>query len=217
MTKLRTFVLGIGATFGLPWLFLIVIPFFELRAIPPVDYDFDKDGRSGSYPGNHTDLDGVSVYASEGCAYCHTQVIRPVQVTLDGWRLGWGQDQQGKPEEPTRPTRPEDYQGESYAHLGIMRTAPDLANVGYRYDRLGFFKLLYDPRAPQSWSSMPAYRHLFNKQPLQGEPSADAVEVNEEEGYQVVPSPKARALVDYLMSLKRDLPIPAALASGRPD
>ena len=217
MTKLRTFVIGIGATFGLPWLFLIVIPFFQLRALPPVDYVFEVDERNGSYPGNHTDTDGLSIYASEGCAYCHTQVIRPAQITLDGWRIGWGEAQEGKPEEPTRPTRPEDYQGESYAFLGVQRNGPDLANVGYRYDRLGFFKLLYDPRAPQAWSSMPSYRHLFEKQTLQGAPSDEAVEVNEEEGYQVVPTAKARALVDYLSSLKRDLPIPAALANGRPE
>ena len=161
MTKLRTFVLGIGITFGLPWLFMIVIPFFELRALTPVAYDFKEDGRSGTYPANHTDIDGLSVYASEGCAYCHTQMIRPAQVTMDGWRLGWGEIQEGKPEEPTRPNRPEDYLGEPYAFLGIQRNAPDLANVGWRYDRLGFYQLLYEPRVPQSWSSMPSFQRKW--------------------------------------------------------
>ncbi len=52
MTKLRTLLIGIGATFGLPWLFLIVIPFFQLRALAPVPYDFDLDQRTGSYPPN---------------------------------------------------------------------------------------------------------------------------------------------------------------------
>ncbi len=219
MTKLRTFLIGIGVTFGLPWLFLVVIPFFQLRALEPVAYDFEVDQRAGIYPPNYTDTAGARVYAREGCAYCHTQMIRPAQVAMDGWRLGWGQEQGGKPEFPTRPNRPEDYAGEGYAFLGIQRSGPDLANVGWRYDRQWHYGHLYNPRERHPWSLMPSFRHLFEKQVVQGVVSEEAVAVVEEDGveYQIVPGEEARALVSYLLSMKRDLPVPAALANGRTD
>ena len=140
---------------------------------------------------------GRSVYAAEGCAYCHTQVVRPTYAGPDMWRPGWG----GRDEEGfARETQPQDYANEGFALLGYQRIGQDLSNVGYRITtEEEMHRHLNNPTSIKRDSGMPAFRHLYN-------PSATG------EGY--VPTPKAEALVDYLLSLKKDQPLPAALAGG---
>lgn len=220
MTDFRTFVYKIIAAFGLPWLLLIVQPVMQYQAVEPVSYDKDKgDELDSTYtfpltaPVNHQ---GERIYAMEGCSQCHTQMIRPASMALDAWRKGWGQDQSPSPAAPARATELRDYIGEKHSFLGIQRNGPDLANVGYRFEnRTDLHLHLYEPRAVNSWSTMPSYRHLYQVRPIQGQGSAAALPLAGTKyappaGHEVVPTPEAEQLVNYLLSLKRDYPTPGS-------
>ncbi|MDA7921192.1 cbb3-type cytochrome c oxidase subunit II [Verrucomicrobiales bacterium] len=194
---------ALGVVFALPWLFLIVIPFIKMSNAKPVPYT-EADGVEGiaAYPDKALQRHGSSdygrqIYAAEGCAYCHTQVVRPTYAGPDMWRPGWG----GREEEGlARETHPGDYATEKVAMLGYQRIGQDLSNVGHRIkSREVMHQHLADPRGLDPDSGMPAYKHLYKKSSI-------------DDGY--VPTGKAEALVDYLMSLKKDQKIPSAVVSG---
>ena len=134
----------------------------------------------------------------------------------EGWRNGWA----GRVEENlARSTRPQDYSGESYAHLGIARLGPDLSNYGHRASGLNeLFLHLYDPFQMEPQSLMPSYRNLFHTRKVQGERSADALDIEldceDADQWEVVPSDDAKALAAYLLSMKKDGLVPKSLAGG---
>jgi len=73
---------------------------------------------------------------------------------------------------------------------------------------------LYSPRSmsPDNRdSTMPAYKFLYEKQPISGERSADALQLTGPEapppGWEVVPTYDAKCLVAYLMSLDQSHPL----------
>ena len=105
------------------------------------------------------------------------------------WHEGWG-GRQGQ----MRETRPQDYHGESVAMLGYQRIGQDLSNVGSRMDREALHRILSNPKSVSSVNMMPAYRNLYVKNGDEWEPTSDA-----------------EALVDYLLSRKKDQPLPAEL------
>ena len=228
MSDFRKFVLGLGVSFGVPWLLLIVIPALKYQHLKPQAYDKDADGMDGFYPPAGINRQGQLVYAREGCAQCHTQMIRPVQMGLDGWRKGWGEDQSGRPAEAVRSNTLRDYLGEPYAFLGVQRNGPDLANAGWRFEsRAQVHQMLFAPRSVNSWSNMPSFSHLYIVRKAQGPVSDKAVKLPKEfapaVGMEVIPTPQAEALVDYIMSLKKAYPVPgqakalaAAAASSSP-
>lgn len=224
MTNFRTFILGLAASFGLPWLCLIVLPAMQYEHLTPVAYDKDKDGVEGYFPPAPINGQGQLVYIREGCNQCHTQMIRPVQLGLDGWYKGWGQDQEGRPAAPVRPNVLRDYLSEKYALLGIQRVGPDLANFGWRApDANALHVHLYAPRSVHDWSTMPSYKQLYKLQKIQGPVSDRALKLPKHfaapAGYEVVPTPEADRLVEYLLSLKKDYPVPgqsAAVAAAAP-
>ena len=226
MTGSRKFLFGLVGAFGVPWLLLIIIPVIKAQKLTPEAYDKDRDGIEGVYPSTTIDRQGQLVYIGEGCAQCHTQMIRPSFVRiLDGWKKGWGSDQTEVPKHVVRPSKWEDYMGEPVAPLGIQRNGPDLANYGYRApaDRAAIHLKLYAPRATKetAWSIMPSYRHLYKVKPIEGNGAATALklpkdlpkEFHPEEGYEVVPTPAAEQLVDYLLSLKKDSPVPGEVVA----
>jgi cytochrome c oxidase cbb3-type subunit II len=218
MSNFRTFILALTASFGLPWLCLIVIPALKYQALSPVAYDKDKDGVEGYYPPAPINRQGQLVYAREGCNQCHSQMIRPPQLALDGWRKGWGQDQEARPAAPVRSNTLLDYLGEPFAYLGVQRNGPDLANYGWRApSREAIHVKLFAPRSLHDWSIMPAFKSLYEVRKAQGPASEKALKLTgkfaPQDGYEVVPTPEAEALVDYLLSLKKDHPIPGATAA----
>ena len=94
------------------------------------------------------------------------------------------------------------------AQLGTMRTGPDLANIGVRSPSSTWHLLhLYNPRITSPGSIMPPFPFLFAKRPISANgPSADALQLGgdfaAEDGYEVVPTEDAFALVAYLQLLK---------------
>jgi cytochrome c oxidase cbb3-type subunit II len=102
--------------------------------------------------------------------------------------------------------------------LGDMRIGPDLVDVGARIAKTIDNTLLlhlYDPRITTPGSIMPPFAFLFTTQKMGNQPSANALKfVNDSpgprpaEGYEVVPTARAIALVAYLRSLNIDYDLP---------
>ena len=91
-------------------------------------------------------LEGRDIYMREGCAVCHTQMVRPLQheTARYGHYSVAGED--------------------AYEHpflWGSKRTGPDLARVGGRYSDAWHIAHLMDPRSVVPVSNMPAYPWLF--------------------------------------------------------
>lgn len=190
-------IVGIAIAFAVPWILLVLVPYIQHSNLEPIPYEEDVEGGYQEYPERAFYRVGSSdygreIYAAEGCAYCHTQMIRPTYAGPDMWRPGWG----GRDQETARETRPRDYVLEDVALLGYQRIGQDLSNVGHRITtRELMHKHLSDPKSIDPNSGMPAYLHLYRESPY-------------EEG-KLIPTSRAEALVDYLLSLKKDQPLPA--------
>ena len=214
MTSLRNLIFGLAGAFGLPWLVLIMIPALKAQKLAPMAYDKDRDGIEGQYPGAGINRLGQLVYLREGCVQCHTQMIRPsYNGIMDGWKKGWGRDQSPTPRDVVRPSYMLDYLGEPVAPLGVQRNGPDLANAGYRFkDAATLHVQLYAPHAREARSIMPSFRHLYRVQKIEARGSNDSLDLPKpfapKKGYEVVPTDEAKLLVNYLLSLKKDEPIP---------
>jgi cytochrome c oxidase cbb3-type subunit II len=153
-------------------------------------------------------LRGRGSYIANGCVYCHSQQIRDPAFTTDVDR-GWG----------SRATVPADYAYDRPHLLGTMRTGPDLINVGQRLPDVDWHLIhLYDPRAIYAWSIMPAFPYLFEeRRPQDVRPGDRVIRIpgpRAPRGVAVVATPEAIALADYLISLKRQYPVPDSAQAG---
>lgn len=230
--NLKTFTLALVSSFGVPWLTMVVIPFGKMRDLEPVYFTAEADGKDEVYVPRRAGRvsTGVEVYAANGCYVCHTQLIRPSFAGSELGRPGWagfqGPNPEGVPVDTRRETTPYDFEGEEYAHIGLMRLGPDLSNVGNRIQRYvneenplvdtpenWLYLHLYDARKKirTYWSTCPSMRHLFKKEKVYGQGSPDAVPGVGEDGYQILPTSEARALVSYVLSLKKDDDVPYAI------
>lgn len=147
---------------------------------------------------------GNAVYISMGCLYCHSQQVRRKGFGAD-FERGWGD----------RQTVPRDYIYQKRVLLGTMRTGPDLMNIGQRQpDPHWHYLHLYDPTLTSPGSIMPPFKFLFKKQKIKDQPSPNALKIRSsyhspiEEGYEIVPTDRCEALVQYLLSLKLDYELP---------
>ncbi len=192
---IRTWLLMLGAlaTVGFATIVLIVLPQI-------VVFDVQAPDQLPRY--TTTQLAGQDVYRREGCVYCHSQQVRDPAFTTDVER-GWG----------SRATVPGDYVYDTPHLLGTMRTGPDLINVGQRLPDPDWHLVhFYQPRALNAWSIMPSYRFLFReKDPEDLLPNDRVVRVPPQwvpEGKVVVATPEVLALTDYVISLRRQYPVP---------
>jgi len=202
MNRLPLLFLGIFLTFVFAWAGLVVYPYLELGRMEPV-----TDAATGDIappPLSGLAEAGQRVYAANGCVYCHSQQVRPAYLSTDIAK-GLG----------PRRTVARDYMREHPAFLGTMRTGPDLTNVGLRFAASWQHQHLYEPAEVTKGSIMPSFRYLYRMQKIQGVPSANAITGltgphAPRAGYEVVPTREAEALVAYLLSLRRDYPLPEA-------
>lgn len=134
MTRSNSFFFFLFISFFVPWVALIVVPSSGLHVTEQVPVDFD-DPSKGEFPVKIAGLSkqGEEVYLVEGCARCHTQVIRPTYLSEESYRRDFQLvDDEGNISSRVRESRPEDYSNYSYAFLGIQRIGPDLISVGDR-------------------------------------------------------------------------------------
>lgn len=193
---------GIFLTLASSWCGLVLMPQIQLGGQQAVK--IEETGEF--YPARRSGLaqQGFEIYRANGCIYCHSQQVRPEGFGADILR-NWGQ----------RRTVARDYLYDKPVMLGTMRTGPDLTNIGLRQTSVGWHLLhLYNPRIVSKGSIMPPFPFLFEKQKIGSIPSPDALklpsEFAPEPGYEIVPKPEARALVQYLLSLKANAPLPEA-------
>jgi len=201
----RSFFALIFAIFFFTWFGFVVLPWISLGHLPPIQDEGSTDITPWDSSGEaHA---GEHIYAADGCAYCHTQQVRPASSGADMIR-GWGtaKDEDGK--DVTRRSYPRDYIWQGQVFLGNNRIGSDLSNVGARYtDAAALYRFLYDPYLGDLHSSMPACRFLFVTQKISGQTSQDALVLPAADappaGFEVVPTAQAKSLVAYLLSLKK--------------
>lgn len=186
-----------GAIFG-----VFVVLTAVIAVIPAMRVQSSQEPLPSSEPMSELERKGLQVYVDEGCAYCHTQQVRPVPSDESLGRPSVAADY-------ARLERPGVWR-QTPAVLGSERTGPDLSNVAERQpSEQWHYMHLYNPRAVVSDSVMPSFRWLFR---VEEDPPADATTVSmpgsygPEEGT-VVPNERGRALVAYLKTLKQD-PLP---------
>lgn len=202
MNKISGLFFGIFFLFGVSWLGLVAYPYLTFAGLRQ-----SKDDATGALAPMGvagTAIQGARVYAANGCFYCHSQYVRGKNEGNDIDRK-WG----------TRRTVARDYMFDKEVFLGTSRLGADLSNVGVRQtDPQWFYRILYSPQSLSHEISMPAYRWLFHTQEIQGQPSVDAVKLEGAEappaGYEVVPTAQGKELVEYLLSLKKNYPLPEA-------
>jgi len=193
MTRIWLIALGAFAIMASAICLLVLVPAAMLREVRPP---------AGLQPYTARQLAGRQSYIANGCLYCHSQQIRDPSFTTDVDR-GWG----------SRATVPEDYVYDRPHLLGTMRTGPDLINVGQRLPDVDWHLIhLYDPRSLAEWSTMPAFPFLFEER-RSGDvrPGERVVRIpgpRAPTGVVVVATADALALADYLISLKRQYPVP---------
>lgn len=183
MNRLTFIFIGFMLTFASAWLGLAVIP-----------------ARHYQFPATAADVEidrGRGVYVQNGCVYCHSQQISARNFRSDQAR-GWG----------ARRTVASDYRNDRVGLFGTMRTGPDLANIGSRNPSAQWHYVhLYNPQTTSKGSNMPPFSFLFERRKAGATPTSDAIPLGN--GDEIVPTPEARALVTYLLSLKHDLGEPA--------
>ena len=152
-------------------------------------------------PYSAVQLEGRDIYMREGCAVCHTQMVRPLQseTARYGHYSVAGED--------------------SYEHpflWGSKRTGPDLARVGGRYSDDWHRAHLANPRTVVPVSNMPSYPWLFDNV-LDGADTAAKMTVLRTLGVPytdediggaaaaVAGITEAEALIAYLQSLGQDM------------
>ena len=203
MSKLSTLVFGIFAVFTAAWFGIVGYSYLHLgRMQAAVD---ESTGGTSPPPLSGLAVAGQRVYAANGCVSCHTQQVRSGAFSNDvEKKLG------------PRPTVARDYMRENPAFLGNLRIGPDLTNVAQRSSEANWFhQHLYEPATMTPGSNMPSYRYLYQNRKIVGQQSANAISglsgpYAPAPGYEIVPSEDARLLVAYLLSLKRDYPLPEA-------
>lgn len=219
MKNLPTIFLGVFLTLAFSWWGLIYMPNQQLGGLEPMTAEVDA-ATKGAVPGEPlypTPLSGLAAkgkeeYISLGCLYCHTQQVRRKGYGAD-YERGWGD----------RQSVPRDYVWQQRVLLGTMRTGPDLKSVGTRLSDAGWHHLhLFHPQITSPGSTMPRFEYLYKTQPIvdnkDGKPSPDALKIPEDwrkklkiqDGYEVVPTERAKNLVKYLLELRLDYDLPEA-------
>lgn len=191
MNKLPPIVGGSTLVFAcLAWT-MGVWPGIELSKIP---------AGPGVEPLTALQSEGRAVYVANGCSYCHTQQVRP----LDADKV-FG-----------RPSAPGDFTYQTPELLGSERTGPDLTNIGARQPSpVWQYIHLYNPRAVVPESIMPSFNWMFD---VVAQSPAGVTPVPLPKSYApahgvVVPTHQADALIAYLAALKQPA-LPASDAAG---
>jgi cytochrome c oxidase cbb3-type subunit II len=193
---------GVFLLFAASWAGLVAYPYLTFAGLRQAKNEATGALAPQGNPG--TAAQGARVYAANGCFYCHSQYVREKNEGNDIARK-WG----------TRRTVARDYMFDRQVFLGTSRLGADLSNVGVRQtDPQWYYRLLYNPHNLGHEAVMPAYPWLFETRLIQGQSSVDALKLSRADappqGYEVVPTAEGKALVEYLLSLKKNYALPEA-------
>jgi cytochrome c oxidase cbb3-type subunit 2 len=125
-----------------------LIPYLEKSLTRPETVT-TIEGKTVATP-HRTDIEnlGRKVYIREGCWYCHSQFVRPVNRDTDKWG-------------------PVSQAGEFIYDVpqmfGTRRIGPDLSREGNRRSDEWHYAHHWDPRAVEPESMMPAYSWMFSE------------------------------------------------------
>ncbi len=181
MNNVWLLLLASAVVYGALAIAMGVIPGIVLSKTPPTP---------GLKPLTTAQQHGRNIYVSEGCAYCHSQNVRPLQQDLV-----FG-----------RPSVAGDYAYSTPELLGDHRNGPDLTNIGARQPSTTWQYIhLWDPRAVVRDSIMPGYPWLFRlkKGAAPGDEIVPVPTGYGPTGEVVVTTQALRDLVAYLESLKQ--------------
>jgi hypothetical protein len=95
---------------------------------------------------------GRLVYQREGCMYCHSQQIRPLQNEMIRYGLGTS---------PAPASDPREYNYDEPHFFGTKRNGPDLFREGGKYSDDWQYSHLFNPAMMTPGSIMPAFTWLF--------------------------------------------------------
>jgi cytochrome c oxidase cbb3-type subunit 2 len=198
MNRAPLLFLGIFITLAFSWTGIVLTNQVSFGSLMPV-YD-ETEGKTFPLTPTGLAMQGKQVYEDLGCIYCHTQQVRRPGFGVDD-RRGWGD----------RQSVARDYIREGRVLLGTMRTGPDLRNIGARQvgvtGRDWHIRHLYNPQITSPGSVMPPFAFLFETRKIIGQPSTAAIQkllpgqYQPPAGHEIVPTPRAEALIEYLLSL----------------
>ena len=199
--------LGVFLAMAGSWGALVLAPQLQLgRELPRLQ---PSEETGSIYPVAQAGMahQGLEVYRANGCAACHTRIVRGSAGEIPRWG--------------PRITVGADYLYDSTVLPGTQRIGPDLSNIGARQPDAAMHLLhLYSPQFTLPGSKMPPFKFLFEKRKIGRAASADALKLTglfgPDPGYEIVPKPAAMQLVAYLKSLRADAdlfeaPLPASL------
>jgi cytochrome c oxidase cbb3-type subunit 2 len=193
---------GLLASMAVSWMAFVLGPVVQLGGLQQTTISSAlKEPYPNNVPGQAHQ--GAEIYRANGCAYCHTQQVRPTELGPD-LQMGWG----------TRRSVAPDYIYSDPVMLGSVRIGPDLANAGSRMDETAVLLRLYEPRIVNptldaAHSLMPSYRYLFDVHKVGRLPSTNALTIPDQympqgpDKYEVIPRPAARALAAYVSNLRQ--------------
>jgi cytochrome c oxidase cbb3-type subunit 2 len=197
------FVVGLFAALGISWAGIVLGSNAQLSRLAPF-YD-ETEGTTFPQWMPGVAAQGQQVYRDLGCYVCHTQQVRRPGFGSDQAR-GWGD----------RQSVARDYIYQPSPQLGWSRIGPDLANLADRKpsapDRDDLLNMLY-----AGSDGMPSYRFLFEERRVGAgaQPSPEALKLvgalEPAAGWEVVPTPRAEALVAYLLNLRSPYLYPEAV------
>ena len=110
---------------------------------------------------------GRLVYQREGCLYCHSQQIRPLNGEMRRYSIGTSL---------AVPANEQEYIWDQPHFLGTRRIGPDLSRVGGKYSDDWHYSHFFYPRQMVPGSVMPAFTWLFDlTDPANPKPKPDVI------------------------------------------
>jgi len=232
--QVNKFLVFLSLSFAVPAAALVMFPALNMSKAKLPEYSQKLDEQTGLYENRRFGLitEGSKAFARQGCAVCHTQVIRSSnEQYADLWRADWAGAKTDEGD-TRRVSTWMDYANESRGVATFLRIGPDLSNVGKRVERAlmvkdqdgntsmsgsaetWFYSHLYNPRdakLKRPWSTCPSHAHLFEEQTAYGAAQTlSSLPLGGSQGQLVVPNSEAQKIVSYLMSMRRDSKLPAA-------
>src|SRR5580658_2568198 len=143
--------IGIWSTFTVGLIFTMLVPSFNQN------WSFATAQNEARYhlPYTQQQLRGRLIYQREGCMYCHTQQVRPLEGEMRRYSVG---------SSLAIPADEREYVYDAPHFLGTRRIGPDLSRVGGKYSDDWHYSHFYYPRQLVPDSIMPAFTWLFTKE-----------------------------------------------------